>query len=95
MARNGAQAYLLQCPDPPDQETEGPTGAPCPNNCCISGPDMWIQEASPTIPGWTLESPYLDHTNGGIGKKNQCEDMCCADPQCNSWMWRTCPQASN
>ena len=35
---------------------------------------MWIQEASPTIPGWTLESPYLDHTNGGIGKKNQCED---------------------
>ena len=86
---NGAQAYLLQCPDPPDQETESPTGAPCPNNCCISGPDMWIQEASPTIPGWTLESPYLDHTNGGIGKKNQCEDMCCADPQCNSWMWRT------
>ena len=51
--------------------------------------DMWIQEASPTIPGWTLESPYLDHTNGGIGKKNQCEDMCCADPQCNSWMWRS------
>ena len=85
---DGAQAYLLQCPDPPDPETEGPTGAPCPNNCCISGPDMWTQEASPTIPGWTLESPYLDHTNGGIGKKNQCEDMCCADPQCNSWMWR-------
>ena len=26
---NGAQAYLLQCPDPPDQETEVPLGKNC------------------------------------------------------------------
>ena len=69
--------------------TGWPTPAACGGNCCISGPDMWTQVASPTIPGWTLESPYLDHTNGGSGKKNQCEDMCRADPQCNSWMWRS------
>ena len=76
--------------------TAGPTTAPtffptpidCANNCCISGPDMWRSDASPTIPGWTVESPYLDHTNGGLWKKNQCEDMCRADSQCNSWMWR-------
>ena len=35
-----------------------------------------------------MESPYLDHTNGGLWKKDQCEDMCRTDPQCNSWMWR-------
>jgi hypothetical protein len=69
--------------------TSSPTPSACANNCCISGPDMWRSDASPTIPGWTLESPYLDHTNGGIGKKNQCEDMCRTDPQCNSWMWRS------
>jgi hypothetical protein len=86
---NGAQTYLLECPDPPDHETEEPAGEDCSNNCCISGPDMWTHDASPTIPGWTLESPYLDHTNGGTGKKNQCEDMCRDDPQCNSWMWRS------
>jgi len=69
--------------------TPFPTPTACANNCCVSGPDMWTPDASPTIPGWTLKSSYLDHTNGGIGKKNQCEDMCRADPQCNSWMWRS------
>ena len=68
--------------------TPSPTPTACANNCCISGPDMWTHDASPTIPGWSLKTTYLDHTNGGLWKKNQCEDMCRADPQCNSWMWR-------
>jgi len=75
--------------NPTATPTSSPTPTACANNCCISGPDMWRSDASPTIPGWSVESPYLDHTNGGIGKKNQCEDMCRADPQCNSWMWRS------
>ena len=65
-----------------------PTPTVCANNCCTSGPDMWRSDASPTIPGWSVESPYLDHTNGGLWKKEQCEDMCRTDSQCNSWMWR-------
>ena len=74
--------------NPTATPTPSPTPTACANNCCISGPDMWRSDASPTIPGWSVESPYLDHTNGGLWKKDQCEDMCRTDSQCNSWMWR-------
>lgn len=39
-------------------------------------------------PGMTLQSAYLDHTNGGAGNGGNCADLCAADPQCQSWMWR-------
>ena len=87
----GRPSYMATCL--PSCDTPGPSAFPtpaaCANNCCTSGPDMWSADASPSAPGWTVSSPYLDHTNGGLGEKDRCEDMCRADPLCNSWMWRS------
>ena len=37
---------------------------------------------------YTLKSWYMDHTNGGSGKGSVCGELCRADSNCNSWMWR-------